>query len=452
MGNIQKAALLYILVVGMFLYGYAIARFKIPPYNTLESLVREIKAFAAGDVLDKNTTILEKLESDHDLLPKRWMKVYPKSISDRHVPLEIPGIKTRRGLPRVYINDQYKDGYRIIIGAMDFEKSFWGAVLISPEGKAIHTWRLSTEHIPGSAPNHTIVLYGTHVLKDGSIIFSMQERGRGLVKVDVCSNVLWSTPGSFHHTVTSDDNGAFWSFTGQQFTLDQDMVKVSEDTGEILQTIDMTEVRKRNNDVHIWHLIYASLEKEKFKGLASSGHMTHGNDIEPLTEKLAASFDQFEVGDLLISYAPINLVFVLDPDTLKIKWWRVGITDFPHDPDWEADGRITIFNNLLRDMIHGKEFSEIVSIDPKTYKSEIIFSGEKIQFKSGYNGRHQLTEYGTRIITSSAQGWAFEIDDKGEIVFSFINSFSEEENLSLFLSNALHYPAEYFEGKPWEDC
>jgi hypothetical protein len=450
MGKTQKAALLYILTFVMFFYGYAVARFKVPPYTTLESIVQEIKAFRAGGVLDEETTVLEKLQSDAGLVPNRWIRDYPEGIHGHHVPLMTPGIRDRREPPQVYINDQHKDGYRVIIGAMDFEETMWGAVLISPEGKAVHTWHLSSDHLPHSHPDHTKVLYGSHVLRDGSIIFSMQEKAGGLVKVDVCSNELWSTPGRYHHTVTSDGKGAFWSFTGGQPTLDQNMVKISEETGEILKTIEMAEVRRINSDVHIWHLIYPF--EEKFKEISRSANMTHGNDIEPLTEELAENFEQFEEGDLLVNYASINLIFILDPETLEVKWWRVGAADFPHDPDWEADGRITIFNNLARFMIHEKRFSEIVSIDPKTYKSEVIYSGEKEYFSSRYNGRHQLTGYNTRIITSAAQGWAFEIDESGDTVFSFINTYSEEKNESLFLSNALRYTSEYFEGKPWEIC
>ena len=183
-----------------------------------------------------------------------------------------------------------------------------------------------------------------------------------------------------------------------------------------------------------------------------SDHMTHGNDIEPLPNELAASFDQFDAGDLLISYASTNLVFVLDPDSLEVKWWRMGIADYQHDPDWEEDGYIRIFNNQLRHKVHGEDFSEIVSIDPVTYESEIIFSGEKTEFTSGCCGRHQVTEYDSRIMTSARQGWALEVDGAGEIVFSYINTYDSEAGKALFLSNALRYPAEYFDGKPWEDC
>jgi hypothetical protein len=278
----------------------------------------------------------------------------------------------------------------------------------------------------------------------------MQEYGGGLVKVDACRNEVWHVPGEFHHTVARDNKGAFWSFIGKEATLDQDMVKISMETGKVLKTIDMTEVRKNNPDVHIWRLRHPnSAIKET---MAVSDHMTHGNDIAVLTEEYAVNFEQFEAGDLLISYASTNLLFVLDPDSLKVKWWRIGLGDYQHDPDWELDGRITIFNNQRRGPMYGQKFSKIMSIDPNTYEGKIIYSGEKVHFKSGIAGRQQLTKYNTRMITSSSQGWAFEVDKSGKIVFSFINTVKKENNSSLFLSNALRLSPEYFEGKPWEDC
>ena len=54
MGKAQKAALLYILILAAFFYGYAVARFGIPPSAFLESIVQEIKTFRAGGVMDEH--------------------------------------------------------------------------------------------------------------------------------------------------------------------------------------------------------------------------------------------------------------------------------------------------------------------------------------------------------------------------------------------------------------
>jgi len=451
MVSIQKAAFGYLAALILFLYGFAVARFQIPPYAFLNGFVAEIEAYIAGDAIDRDKTVLQKIMSDSGIVPYRFLGRYPRGIGRRHTPLSLSGLNSRRELPQIYIDNRHEEGYRVIVGALDFENSFWGAVLISPEGKPLHNWYLSTEHLPGnSTPDINKVLYGTHVGSDGSIIFSMQEEAGGLVKVDVCSNELWRLPGSYHHTVTSDGDGAFWSFTGKQSAINQNMVKVSEETGEILKTINMGEVRRKNKGVHLWNLRYPYLKEGA--EIFQSDHLTHGNDIEPLTEELAAGFEQFEVGDLLISYATNNLVFILDPDTLEVKWWRVGVGDFQHDPDWEPDGHISLFNNQARLAVHGAKFSEIVSIDPKTYESRVIYSGEDNHFMSGWNGSHQLTRYGTRMITSSAQGWAFEVDEAGDTVFSFINLYDHKGNKTLFISDALRLPLDYFEGKPWEDC
>jgi len=449
MANVQRAALIYVLTLLGFVYGYAVARFQVPPYAFLESRVQELEAFVAGDAIDRDTSVLEKLQSDAGLIPKRFIRRKPKGIAFEQESLVIPGLKDRRNLPLVYSDDHYAKGYRLIVGALDFEGSFWGAVLIGQGGEVLHTWKLSTENLPGnSEPDIRKVLYGTYIGNDGSIIFTMQEHAGGIVKIDACGNEVWNLPGSYHHAIGPDGRGAFWSFVGSQGTFDQNLVKVSVDSGEILQTIDMAEVREKNEHLYIWNL--ASPFMADWRTVTKDAHITHGNDIDPLTNELADSFPEFETGDLLISYATTNLLFVLDPDTLEVKWWRIGITDFQHDPDWEPDGRISVFNNKTRFLNNIETTSEIVSIDPESYNSEVVYGGGSPRFRSLFNGRHQLTDFGTRMITSSDQGWVFEVDAAGEIVFSFLNAYNEKE--SLFLSEALHLPVDYFEGKPWEAC
>jgi len=281
-----------------------------------------------------------------------------------------------------------------------------------------------------------------HIFPDGSVIFNMQERGGAIVKVDACSNVVWNLEGPFHHVISPDEHGYFWSFSGHSGPYDQNMVKVSQETGEIVQTIDMEKVRQANPGLNIWNLALF--------GDKGAGHMTHGNDIEPLPSHLAPDFPDFEPGDLVISYATTNLIFVLDPETLGVKWWRVGISDFQHDPDWEAGGKISIYSNNAHRSV--KEFSDIVTINPQTMEFQVTLEGADMGFKSDANGRHQLTPFGTRYVTSSKQGWAFEVDETGKIVSSFVNTIDLSGGLALHLSEAWRFKENYFDEQFWLKC
>ena len=447
MNNIQKFALYYLLLVSLLAYGYAVGRFGVFPGEHLDSLVDEVTAFNAGSPGEKETSVLEKLQNDMGLSFNRFRYSYPEQATQNSRSLTTPAFADGRDNPLVYVAPEHRAGYRIIVAALNLEDSFWGALLLSPDGEVIHSWNLSTSHLPtNKAEDHMKNLYGVHVYSDGSVIFNMQEDGGGIVKVDACSNPVWGLEGDYHHVISPTQEGSFWSFTGTMEHFNQDLVLASEHTGEILKTIRMKDVRKANPGLHIWDLYNHGFNKPAVK--KKLGDMTHGNDIDPLNEELARLFPQFKPGDILVSYATTNLVFVLDPESLKVKWWRVGATDFQHDPDWEQDGSIVVFSNNKRT----RKFSDIVSINPATYRHEILLKGRKYNFTPGINGMHQKTSYGTRMITSAQQGWAFEVNDRGRLVFSFVNVVDREAGESLHLADALRVEESYFETPFWDAC
>jgi hypothetical protein len=434
----EKLAAVFLFATIFLVCGYSIRHFEFPPYPQIV----EFREFLAGDEMDADTSMTQKFWNDLGMHPFRLFQKYPDKATEGATRLSIPSAKERRADPLIYISADHGAGYRAVFGAVDLTDSLWGGLLLDPEGEIVHTWSLSTAHMPTATEGEELLnMYGLHLFPDGAVIFNQQEESGGIVKVDACSNVVWSLPGNFHHTVSATDDGFVWTYEGLQSDFDHKLAKVSIDTGEIVTVINMADVRKANPFIQIFDLQVNKTDP----------HISHGNDIEPLNAELADDFEQFSKGDLLLSYRSHNLVFVLDPLTLEIKWWRVGEWGRQHDPDWEAGGIISVFSNNKKNQSL-REFSDIISINPVTYAAEVIVDGEEYGFYAHSNGDHELTPYGTRMVSSTTQGWAFELDAQGEIVFSFLNLYDAEQARSLNISEAVRLPESYFATDFWNQC
>jgi hypothetical protein len=436
MNLIQKIALAYLLFVITLGWGFGIGRFNWFP----APILAEIASFARGGAAEQST-LSEKLASTMGTRPvARLMNTYGPANKEEFTTVDVPGLNSWREKPRMYRAQGMAPGYRVIIGAFDFEENVWGAILLDEQGKVLHRWHMTSENLPtNKKPDNIKALYGASVLRDGSIIFILYEGG-GIVKVDACSRQSWALLGDFHHTIALvDDHSAFWTFAGLDTTLDQQFALVDVKSGAILKSIDTKDVRPRNPLINIFDL----------QAKADTYDATHGNDVDPLPASLQPVFPGFKAGDLLISYRTTNLVYVLDPDTLEVKWWRVGAWDRQHDPDWQPDGTITVFSNNLNSE---KKHSTIVSMDPRTMMSKVILDGADYNFIARYQGTHQLTRHGTMIVNSGLAGRVFEVDRNGKVVFEFINSVDWNDSQNLIIADSFQFDRDYFDLAEIKKC
>jgi Arylsulfotransferase (ASST) len=230
-------------------------------------------------------------------------------------------------------------GLTLISGFFDGDN---GVQLIRPDGSVVNRWRMrfydifsDVSHIavPGWVPqtNWNVELHGIIVLPDGSLIFNFETAG--LVKMDRCGTVQWTLPRMTHHSVEQSEDGAFWvpayryvadksPYPGLVAPYAEDTIlKVSSD-GRVLKEISSEEILFKNDMQGVLIDFYSSGVTRK--DLLTGHELLHPNDVEELPTDRAHAFPQFAAGDLLVSLRYVNLIMVVDPDSLKVKSHQIG--------------------------------------------------------------------------------------------------------------------------------
>ncbi|MEO1656497.1 MAG: arylsulfotransferase family protein [Pseudomonadota bacterium] len=333
--------------------------------------------------------------------------------------------------------------WRLVIGKFSIGgKRLNAALLLDPDNAIQNLWFLG----PGGATRNEaldrpVFPHGAVLLSDGSLVYT-SDGGSSIEKQSACGTVLWSLDGSYNHSVSMGVGGhTVWSLRADSLTLDH-FVEIDVATGDIVRSISTDDIIAANPEIDILEIRQVHANEVSSNPGSIPGDWLHDpfhhNDLEPLPASLVGAFPAFAIGDLLVSARTNNLVYVVDPQTAKIKWWSVGRSIRQHDPDWAADGKIYVYNNRMN-----RDLSQIISIDPVTYETDIVY--EDPAFYSRIRGKHETLPSGFSRITSPQQGRAFEIGAGGETVFQLYNRDSVSPTRGLVVSELAGFPEGYFE-------
>jgi len=319
--------------------------------------------------------------------------------------------------------------------------SFWsetdwtaGIRLIDLEGNILHHWEVKAKEIWPESPHNDLTknakntnenfVHGTHLYPNGDIIFNIEYMG--LVRMNSAGEVLWKLPYRTHHSVFHDEDGNLW-VSGQKWVesgnnrtekfsmlevpyTEETMLNVSPD-GKILQEISILESIYKGNYQHLLKH-YHSLTED----------LLHLNDIEVLSSKLAPQFPMFKSGDIVVSLKNISSIVVLDQSG-NIKWFCSGIFTEQHDPDFEQNGWITVFDN--RRGLGGR--SMIRTINPVNNEVKTLYPTNQDQaFYTSLGGKHQKLNNGNRLITETFASRIFEVTPEGETVWEWVQQPFDE--------------------------
>jgi arylsulfotransferase ASST len=342
--------------------------------------------------------------------------------------------------------------------------------LIRRDGELVARWPVSYKALAGNithlrnvpATDWNVGFHGAVLLPDGSVVFNLDHIG--LFRFGRCGEMLWGVDEPTHHSVEYNADGSLWVPSAAPINklIDTDfalfkppystdtILHVSAD-GELLEEISLLDIHINSNE---WGLL--TLTGNIVPGTMAAvridfnRELFHLNDVEELPSHFAEAFPMFESGDLLISMRNRNLISVIDRKTLRIKWWHIGPWVRQHDPDWNPDGTITIFDNNRDGTEVGKILgsSRILSIDPATKETRILYGGAGEEFfYCERRGKHQLLENGSMLIVEAEAGRVFQIDREGKITWEYINHYSKSQNARI--TDARVYKMDYFIEDDW---
>jgi hypothetical protein len=312
-----------------------------------------------------------------------------------------------------------------------------GLKLITRDGTVVHSWTTDAGKIWPSGQDGRLMrsyVHGAYLFPDGDVLFNIEYVG--LARMDACGKVRWHLNYETHHSIARADNGDFWvsgnvtrsdkeylaRFPGlsSDTVYEDHLLRVSAD-GEILEDINLLEVVYQNGLQR--YLVKISKRRE--------GDIFHLNDVEPLPQAMADQYPMFDAGDLLISLKHMDLVFVMDPDTGKVKWHASDAFIEQHDPDFIGDGWVGIFDNN-RDGARGRITggSRIVALRPHTGESKVLFPGRESEpFYTDIGGKWQLLPNGNILLLEAGAGRVLEVDSNGRTVWRWTQEKYDEKRI-----------------------
>lgn len=367
----------------------------------------------------------------------------------------------------VTINETGDDGALILLTS--FYDGQNEVRLIRRDGTPVARWPVSVKglfpnptHLPQPpATDWNVDLNGVAALPDGSVVVNLEYAGT--VKFERCGGVAWKIEQATHHSVAPAMPDGFWIPGGVWReesvpelwpfiapTSEDWALRVSAD-GEIVDAFSIPRVLFDNG---LGALLTATGELIE-DDFPEDGEITHTNKIAELTPDIAGAFPQFTAGDILFSIRDFNLLFVADPTSRRIKWWQVGPWLRQHDPEFNRDGTITVFNNntfmndTTSEAVTGrKRLSNILRLDPATGAVTVAFGDKPGQeFRTVIRGSHEVLDDGGFLITEFEGGRVFQSDAEGRIVWEYINRYDETRVAEI--TEARLYPSGYFEDPDW---
>jgi len=291
--------------------------------------------------------------------------------------------------------------------------------LVDMDGKRVHTW-----HVPEDLERCTFA----ELLHDDTLAVVCNYRR--LVRLDWNSRVIWEIPVKPHHDVAERSDGTLLvpyrkveSLNGRKVRFDG--IAYISPEGEVFSRWYTWEHR---DDLDRYHLP-SRLDRPMAEGEKEPKKIPdyyHLNSVELLPDTdLGRRDPRFRAGNVLVCLRNVNLVAVLDQDTMSVVWsWGTEELEGAHMPTMLPDGHILVFDNGVR-----RKATRVIEVDPETGEIAWSFQGTPPEsFYSQLRGSNQRLANGNTLICEADRGHVIEVTPAGERVWEFWNPELKDGN------------------------
>lgn len=314
------------------------------------------------------------------------------------------------------------------------------ASLIDHSGKVLHHWTAkfydiwpNPTHVPVLLPAQHITLHRAFLDPSGNgdlYVFFFGGGGNvyeyGMAKIDKDSNILWDLPLPVHHDLAFLPDGTLVTFISEYVAsvdtnlysfdppyLNESLLFISPE-GKVLKKSPLLEALSQSNA----KAFMKTLGSIPLDGFLRAGDVLHPNTITPIPDFVIGKAPMLKANRLLISFRNLNLLTIINVETLEAEWSSFGPWHGQHSPKFLENGHLVLLDNLGG--MAETDAARILEIDLNTMGIVWSYHGTKDNpFSSIYNGMVDPLPNGNYLVTETHSGRVFEITRDKNIVWEY---------------------------------
>ena len=410
---VRYLLIMWLVFLIFFGWGVAAVKYEIFPWAVVSPIITEIEAAIKGDDEGSKLDLVTAVTSEFQKVALKHMRE-----KDKDTERVLEGYARMGALPGGLQGKCLKV-------ASSYDNNL-ALLLIGNNGTILHRWDVNYDTVFGTEnENNNSDINGSLLLPDGSVVVNYAPY-KGIARFDMNGNILWKNDAlKTHHSVTLTMANTIWvpgreilqeGRHGQIKGREEDMLyELDLESGSLIRKIYTVDIFFKNSIHGLYEWI---ISEDK----------VHVNDIQEVGKGFAQANAGLGINstDIIMTGKRMNIVMIVDPETLEAKYVAHLPWNQPHDTDPLPDGNFLLFDNNQAKGEPAKRWgpSRILLVDPDENEVDVYFTED--WFYSPTRSDQELYE-DNLLITSDENGYLVNIHN-GKPNYWYIHEANNDKN------------------------